>query len=139
MVHMSECAWGIDGQDGHNLERKGEVVQAVVLDIDVEKERISRGMKQLKRVRRVQAFLPRPAALTRARPLPSRFLKSAMAALKSRPVKTVQLASSSVAILAATVTNSVPTASKPARRRSEERRVGKECVSTCRSRWSPYH
>src|SRR3546814_3145460 len=24
-------------------------------------------------------------------------------------------------------------------RRSEERRVGKECVSTCRSRWSPYH
>src|SRR3546814_6434872 len=28
----------------------------------------------------------------------------------------------------------------PRRRgRSEERRVGKECVSTCRSRWSPYH
>src|SRR3546814_8133358 len=26
-----------------------------------------------------------------------------------------------------------------ARIRSEERRVGKECVSTCRSRWSPYH
>src|SRR3546814_21157503 len=24
-------------------------------------------------------------------------------------------------------------------RRSEERRVGKECVSSCRSRWSPYH
>src|SRR3546814_18392587 len=30
---------------------------------------------------------------------------------------------------------------QPPRRRfrSEERRVGKECVSTCRSRWSPYH
>src|SRR3546814_8578400 len=27
----------------------------------------------------------------------------------------------------------------PRSRRSEERRVGKECVSTCRSRWSPYH
>src|SRR3546814_4536390 len=26
-----------------------------------------------------------------------------------------------------------------AERRSEERRVGKECVSTCRSRWSQYH
>src|SRR3546814_19885122 len=25
------------------------------------------------------------------------------------------------------------------RMRSEERRVGKECVSTCRSRWAPYH
>ena len=29
-------------------------------------------------------------------------------------------------------------ADEPAER-SEERRVGKECVSTCRSRWSPYH
>src|SRR3546814_18947900 len=27
----------------------------------------------------------------------------------------------------------------PPEKRSEERRVGKECVSTCRSRWSPYH
>src|SRR3546814_10205690 len=27
----------------------------------------------------------------------------------------------------------------PVAARSEERRVGKECVSTCRSRWSPYH
>src|SRR3546814_9443015 len=27
----------------------------------------------------------------------------------------------------------------PPPNRSEERRVGKECVSTCRSRWSPYH
>src|SRR3546814_13423901 len=27
----------------------------------------------------------------------------------------------------------------PRPKRSEERRVGKECVSTCRSRWSPYH
>src|SRR3546814_1124126 len=27
----------------------------------------------------------------------------------------------------------------PTHCRSEERRVGKECVSTCRSRWSPYH
>src|SRR3546814_1762911 len=27
----------------------------------------------------------------------------------------------------------------PLDKRSEERRVGQECVSTCRSRWSPYH
>src|SRR3546814_13901014 len=27
----------------------------------------------------------------------------------------------------------------PCMKRSEERRVGKECVSTCRSRWSPFH
>src|SRR3546814_12162477 len=33
-----------------------------------------------------------------------------------------------------------PACSKPTRvGRSEERRVGKECVSTCRSRWSPAH
>src|SRR3546814_12413238 len=30
-------------------------------------------------------------------------------------------------------------AARRARMRSEERRVGKECVSTCRSRWSRYH
>src|SRR3546814_7582314 len=30
-------------------------------------------------------------------------------------------------------------ARRAAQQRSEERRVGKECVSTCRSRWSPYH
>src|SRR3546814_14055797 len=29
--------------------------------------------------------------------------------------------------------------SGPSPQRSEERRVGKECVSTCRSRWSTYH
>src|SRR3546814_3006531 len=29
-------------------------------------------------------------------------------------------------------------AAQPARKRSEERRVGKECVSKCRCRWSPY-
>src|SRR3546814_17870725 len=34
----------------------------------------------------------------------------------------------------------VPFAGNPIlTQRSEERRVGKECVSTCRSRWSPYH
>src|SRR3546814_15236389 len=32
-----------------------------------------------------------------------------------------------------------PTRVQMASARSEERRVGKECVSTCRSRWSPYH
>src|SRR3546814_15390335 len=31
------------------------------------------------------------------------------------------------------------TGSERGKNRSEERRVGKECVSTCRSRWSPYH
>src|SRR3546814_1633525 len=33
----------------------------------------------------------------------------------------------------------VPDAMLYRKSRSEERRVGKECVSTCRSRWSPYH
>jgi small subunit ribosomal protein S1 len=49
MVHMSDIAWGISGEDALNLHRKGETVQAVVLDVDVEKERISLGMKQLER------------------------------------------------------------------------------------------
>jgi small subunit ribosomal protein S1 len=49
MVHMSDIAWGVSGEDALNLHRKGEIVQAVVLDIDAEKERISLGMKQLER------------------------------------------------------------------------------------------
>ncbi|MCJ2177038.1 30S ribosomal protein S1 [Novosphingobium album (ex Hu et al. 2023)] len=49
MVHMSDIAWGISGEDALALHRKGEMVSAVVLDVDVEKERISLGMKQLER------------------------------------------------------------------------------------------
>jgi len=49
MVHMSDIAWGISGEDALALHRKGEQVNAVVLDVDVEKERISLGMKQLER------------------------------------------------------------------------------------------
>lgn len=49
MVHMSDIAWGISGEDALNLHLKGEQVKAVVLDIDIEKERISLGMKQLER------------------------------------------------------------------------------------------
>src|SRR3546814_4723138 len=37
-----------------------------------------------------------------------------------------------------TIPDSIPSATRQQRWRSEERRVGKECVSTCRSRWSPY-
>jgi small subunit ribosomal protein S1 len=49
MVHMSDIAWGTTGEEALNLHRKGESVKAVVLDVDVEKERISLGMKQLER------------------------------------------------------------------------------------------
>src|SRR3954468_22023660 len=49
MVHMSDIAWGMTGEEALNLHRKGETVKAVVLDVDVEKERISLGMKQLER------------------------------------------------------------------------------------------
>ncbi len=49
MVHMSDIAWGISGEDALALHRKGEEVSAIVLDVDVEKERISLGMKQLEK------------------------------------------------------------------------------------------
>ncbi len=49
MVHMSDIAWGISGEDALALHRKGEEVQAVVLDVDTDKERISLGMKQLEK------------------------------------------------------------------------------------------
>jgi small subunit ribosomal protein S1 len=49
MVHMSDIAWGVSGEEALALHRKGETVKAVILDVDVEKERISLGMKQLER------------------------------------------------------------------------------------------
>ena len=49
MVHMSDIAWGVTGEEALALHHKGETVKAVVLDVDVEKERISLGMKQLER------------------------------------------------------------------------------------------
>ncbi|KUO53459.1 MAG: 30S ribosomal protein S1 [Sphingomonadales bacterium BRH_c42] len=49
MVHMSDIAWGISGEDALALHRKGEQVRAVVLDVDIDKERISLGMKQLEK------------------------------------------------------------------------------------------
>ena len=49
MVHMSDIAWGISGEEALHLHRKGEQVQVVVLDVDVEKERISLGIKQLEK------------------------------------------------------------------------------------------
>jgi len=49
MVHMSDIAWGVSGEEALNLHHKGETVRAQVLDVDVEKERISLGIKQLER------------------------------------------------------------------------------------------
>jgi len=49
MVHMSDIAWGISGEDALALHRKGEMVKAVVLAVESDKERISLGMKQLER------------------------------------------------------------------------------------------
>jgi len=47
MVHMSDIAWGVSGEEALQLHHKGETVTAQVLDVDVEKERISLGIKQL--------------------------------------------------------------------------------------------
>src|SRR6476469_915415 len=47
MVHMSDIAWGVSGEEALQLHHKGETVKAQVLDVDVEKERISLGIKQL--------------------------------------------------------------------------------------------
>ncbi len=49
MVHMSDISWGMTGEEALALHHKGETVKAVVLDIDVEKERISLGIKQIEK------------------------------------------------------------------------------------------
>ncbi len=47
MVHLSDLDWNRSGDDAVQDFKKGDVLKAVVLDVDVDKERISLGVKQL--------------------------------------------------------------------------------------------
>ena len=47
MVHMSDIAWGMTGEGALSRHHKGERVTARVLEVDIEKERISLGIKQM--------------------------------------------------------------------------------------------
>lgn len=47
LVHLSDLSWNVAGEDAIRNFKKGDEVEAVVLAIDVEKERISLGVKQL--------------------------------------------------------------------------------------------
>jgi small subunit ribosomal protein S1 len=47
MVHLSDIDWNASGEEAIQRYKKGEMVKAKVLDVDVEKERISLGIKQL--------------------------------------------------------------------------------------------
>jgi small subunit ribosomal protein S1 len=47
MVHLSDLDWATPGEQAIQNFKKGDVVKAKVLDVDVEKERISLGIKQL--------------------------------------------------------------------------------------------
>jgi small subunit ribosomal protein S1 len=46
MVHMSDISWGVSGEAALAMHKKGDVVRARVLEVDVERERISLGIKQ---------------------------------------------------------------------------------------------
>ena len=48
MAHLSDLSWDVSGEEAIKDYNKGDMVQAKVLDVDVEKERISLGIKQLK-------------------------------------------------------------------------------------------
>ena len=47
MAHLSDLSWSVAGEEALNEHKKGDMVKAKILDIDVEKERISLGVKQL--------------------------------------------------------------------------------------------
>jgi small subunit ribosomal protein S1 len=47
MVHLSDLDWNVSGEEAMAKFKKGDMVKAKVLDVDVEKERISLGVKQL--------------------------------------------------------------------------------------------
>ncbi len=47
LVHLSDLSWSVAGEEAKQNYKKGDEVEAVVLSIDVEKERISLGIKQM--------------------------------------------------------------------------------------------
>ncbi|MBL8491744.1 MAG: S1 RNA-binding domain-containing protein, partial [Rhodocyclaceae bacterium] len=47
LVHLSDLSWSMAGEDAKQNYKKGDEIEALVLSIDVEKERISLGIKQL--------------------------------------------------------------------------------------------
>ena len=47
MVHLSDLSWSVAGEEAIKTYEKGQMVKAQVLDIDVDKERVSLGIKQL--------------------------------------------------------------------------------------------
>ncbi len=47
MVHLSDISWNLSGEDAVKEYKKGQDVEAVILAIDAERERISLGIKQL--------------------------------------------------------------------------------------------
>ncbi len=48
MVHLSDISWEMSGEEAVKAFKKGDMVTAKILDVDVDKERISLGLKQLK-------------------------------------------------------------------------------------------
>jgi len=47
MIHLSDIAWGVSGEEAVKGYEKGQTIKAKIIDVDVEKERISLGIKQL--------------------------------------------------------------------------------------------
>jgi len=47
MVHLSDLDWNVSGEEAIQRYHKGETIKAKVLDVDIEKERVSLGVKQL--------------------------------------------------------------------------------------------
>src|SRR3546814_15313453 len=91
---------------------------------------------------RLRLSAPISSKSPKARLSPSQSSSSARTKVfSSRRTKDTTLSSSHSASRCSQIrsTRSKPSSPTPKSTRSEERRVGKECVSTCRSRWSPYH
>ena len=83
MVHLSDLDWQKSGEEALEDFNRGDMVKAKVLDVDVEKERISLGIKQLSAERRFRRSLRRAARSRRAPSSPARSPKSPTVASRS--------------------------------------------------------
>src|SRR3546814_15407013 len=100
---------------------------------DITQTRLSTGRKVNSAIDDASGFFTARALTNRADDLIS--LKEGI----QLAISTIQSAIDGIDAITELVEQAKGLANNAKATRSEERRVGKECVSTCRSRWSPYH
>ena len=112
MVHLSDLDWQLPGEEAVKKYTKGDMVRAQVLDVDVEKERISLGIKQLGE----DPFKPPTSGIKKGDRVTCTVKEVNAGGIEVETTIGRHRASSARSSSPATATSSAPSATHPARR-----------------------